>query len=170
MTATSPTPTFLSRLALVVVLALIGVGLLRYGLSAETHQRVWRDVFDRTGGPMSFRFILQPVMATVAALADGIRDAKLGRTPYLWAILFNSNERVSRLSEGLNATARILLLGVGMDAIYQYSAGTFFPGEAVTIAVALAFIPYLILRGPISRVARWWMQRDRPDHLPRPGG
>jgi hypothetical protein len=32
---------------------------------------------------------------------------------------------------------------------------TFYPGEAVIVAIALAFFPYLLLRGPIARVARW---------------
>jgi hypothetical protein len=32
---------------------------------------------------------------------------------------------------------------------------TFYPGEAVIVAIALAFFPYLLLRGPIARIARW---------------
>ena len=35
---------------------------------------------------MTFRFILQPVMAAVAALHDGIKDARLGRSPYFWTV------------------------------------------------------------------------------------
>jgi hypothetical protein len=43
-----------------------------------------------------------------------------------------------------------------MDAIYQWIVlKTFYPGEAVIVAIALAFFPYLLLRGPIARVARW---------------
>lgn len=42
-----------------------------------------------------------------------------------------------------------------MDAIYQYwEFKTFYPGEAVIIALSLAVVPYLILRGPIARIAR----------------
>ena len=44
-----------------------------------------------------------------------------------------------------------------MDAIYQYQVlKTFYPGEAVIIALALAFVPYLLIRGPVARTARWW--------------
>ena len=32
---------------------------------------------------MSFRFILQPLMAAIAAFHDGAKDARLGREPYL---------------------------------------------------------------------------------------
>jgi hypothetical protein len=36
---------------------------------------------------------------------------------------------------------------------------TFYPGEMVIIAILLAFVPYLLLRGSFARVARWWMSR-----------
>ena len=43
-----------------------------------------------------------------------------------------------------------------MDVIYQLVVlKTFYPGEAVIVAIVLAFVPYLILRGPIARIARW---------------
>ena len=42
-----------------------------------------------------------------------------------------------------------------MDVIYQAIVlKTFYPGEAVIVALALAFLPYLLLRGPIARIAR----------------
>ena len=45
-----------------------------------------------------------------------------------------------------------------MDTIYQLKVlGTFYPGEAVIIALALAFVPYLLLRGPVVRIARHWV-------------
>jgi hypothetical protein len=75
------------------------------------------------------------------------------------------------LHEGLIATARILLLGIGMDLIYQYRVfDTFFPVEALIIALLLAFIPYLLLRGPVARIARWWMHRERTDGARKQGG
>ena len=36
---------------------------------------------------MTFRFILQPAMAFIAALRDGVMDARPGRRPYLWALI-----------------------------------------------------------------------------------
>jgi hypothetical protein len=141
----------------VVVLAavLIVLGFAWYGFSAEVHQRIWRDIAERPGGPMSFRFLLQPTMAFIAALHDGIQDARVHRTPYLRAILREPVERGDRLREGLFATSRLVLLGLGMDAIYQWRGlGTFYPGEALLITFLLAVVPYLVLRGPISVIAR----------------
>jgi hypothetical protein len=65
-----------------------------------------------------------------------------------------------RLHEGLIATARIILLGLVMDVIYQRTVfDTFHPGEAAVIAILLAFVPYVLLRGPITRIAAWWLGR-----------
>jgi len=149
--------------AVVAVCAFIALGAVWYGFSAEVQGRIWRDIVDRPGGPMTFRFILQPAMALLAALRDGIKDAKLDRPPYFWTVLSDPTERVGRLREGFLSTARIILLGLGMDAIYQYRVlDTFYPGEAALVALLLAFIPYLLLRGPIARVARRWLMRNRP--------
>ena len=78
-------------------------------------------------------------------------------------MLSNPAKRGGRLREGIVSTARIILLGLGMDAIYQNLVlGTFYPGEAALVALLLAFIPYLALRGPIARLAhRWQMHNHR---------
>ena len=147
----------LARLVVLLVVALIVAGLAWNGFSGETRLRLLQDMIDRPGGPMKFRFILQPVMATIAALHDGMKDARIGRSPYFWTILSNPAERAGRLHEGLISTSRIIFLGIGMDAIYQViELKTFYPAEAVIIALLLAFVPYLLLRGPIARIARWW--------------
>ena len=96
-------------------------------------------------------------MAAIAAMRDGIKDARTGRSPYLWTVLTDPRKRGARLREGLISTARIILLGLGVDAIYQFVVlKTFYPGEAVIVAIVLAFVPYLLLRGPIARIARSW--------------
>lgn len=59
------------------------------------------------------------------------------------------------LRKRLNATARIILLGIIMDVIYQIIVlKTFSPVEALIIAVVLAFVPYLLFRGIITRLAQ----------------
>jgi hypothetical protein len=88
-------------------------------------------------------------MAGIAALHDGMADARLGRTPYMWSLLTRSSRWFGRLEEGGISTARVLLLGLIMDTIYQLIVlKTFYPAEAVIVAIVLAFIPYLLLRGP----------------------
>ena len=62
-----------------------------------------------------------------------------------------------RLREGLNATARIILLGLVMDTIYQIlELQTFHPNEALIVALLLVFAPYVVMRGVVARVAGMW--------------
>lgn len=151
------------RLALGLVVGLMVLGVVCYGFATETLHRMWANLVARPGGPMTFRFILQPAMAAIAALRDGIKDARLGRRAYLWAILTGvrgPEGRGGRLWEGIVSTARILILGVVMDAIYQLLVmKTFYPAESAIIAILLAFVPYLLLRGLFARVARPWVAR-----------
>ena len=152
---------FLAQLVVVLTIALVVLGVIMHGVSVEGLARKWQNLVDRPSGPMVFRFVLQPIMATIAALLDGIADARTGRNPYLWTILTNPTERGSRLHEGLIATARIILLGLTMDLIYQFIVfDMFHPAEAVVITIVLAVLPYVLLRGPITRVARWWLDRE----------
>ena len=158
----TPTKTqiLLARLAVGLIVAFAVLGVAVYGFSAEVRQRIWQNLLERPSGPMTFRFILQPIMVSIAAWRDGARDARTGRSPYFWTILTNPAEVRGRLREGQIATARILLLGLVMDVIYQAIVfDTFHPGEAAIISILLAFVPYLLLRGPFARVVAWWRAR-----------
>ena len=110
-----------ARLAAAVIVGLIILGAVWYGISFESLDRLWKDTLARPGGPMTFRFILQPAMAALAAVHDGVEDARLGRTPYILSILRGIEPRGARLWESVVSTARILILGVVMDSIYQGS-------------------------------------------------
>src|SRR5260370_18614431 len=104
---------------------------------------------------MRSRFILQPLMAAIAAIHDGREDARAGRSPYFMTGLRNPQERIGRLREGLNATARIILLGLAMDVIYQLLVlKTFYPNDAIVICWLLAFLRYVIIRGLVLRITR----------------
>ena len=160
----TPAPTrnqiLLAQVVWAVMILFVLVGIAWYGLSGEVLGRIWHNLIERPGGPMTFRFILQPIMATAAAAMAGVRDARAGRSPYLWTILSNPAQRVGRLQEGMVATARIVLLGLVMDTIYQILVfETFHPGEAALISLILAFFPYVLMRGPIAHLASWWFRR-----------
>lgn len=161
--APSKSAVFQARLAIGLLIGLVILGVAWYGVSFENLDRLWRDILDRPGGPMTFRFILQPAMALIAALRDAVIDARLGRRPFIWALMRGVRDpqgRSGRLWEGVISTARILILGVLMDSIYQWVVfQTFYPVQAAVIAVLLAFVPYFVLRGPIQRIASRWVAR-----------
>jgi len=147
----------LAKLIIALILVLIVAGIVWHGVSIPTFRRIWHQLIDRADAPMRFRFILQPLMAAFLAIRHGLNDARTGRSPYFWTMLGNPRERAQRLNEGLNATARIIFLGLLMDAIYQVIVlRRFYPAEAVIVALLFAFIPYVIIRGPATRIARRW--------------
>jgi len=119
--------------------------------------RLWDNVVGRLHGPLVFRLLLQPMMAMAFAIRDGRRDAREGRIPYFWAIFTNSGHRTELLREGWKALARVFLFAVTIDLVYQLIVFRWiYPGEALIVAFALAFTPYLLLRGPVNRIVRWW--------------
>jgi hypothetical protein len=160
--ATSQELGVLAKLVIVFAIVLIVVGVVWHGVSGDAFRRFWHDLVERPDAPMRFRFLLQPLMAALAAIHDGREDARAGRSPYFITVLRNPQQRVGLLREGLNATARIILLGLVMDVIYQFIVlKTFYPNEALVIALLLAFVPYLIIRGLVFRVARSRIHRQR---------
>ena len=122
--------------------------------------RLWYDLVGRLVGPMQFRLYLQPLMASILAIRDGIKDARAGDDAYFHSLLTDPLHRPAKLKAGIAAVARVLIFAVLMDAVYQIiQLHWFYLGEAILVALQLAFIPYLIIRGPANRIAVWWLRR-----------
>lgn len=117
--------------------------------------RMLLNVTDRVGGPMTFRIILQPTMALLLAFRAGLKDAQQGRPPYFWTILTDPSQRADLLREGWKAVARVFFLAVIMDVIYQLIVFRWvYPLESILVAILLAVVPYLLIRGPVNRIVR----------------
>jgi hypothetical protein len=118
------------------------------------------NLVGRVYGPLTLRFFLQPLIAIVAATKDGVKDAHEGKPPYFWTIFTQPQARSELLREGWKTLSRTLAFGAVMDAIYQIIVFRWIhPLELVTIVLTLAFVPYLLWRGPVNRFARRWMLR-----------
>jgi hypothetical protein len=140
------------------VAGLFILGCIWHGISPESLGQLWKNILAEPRGPLTFRFILQPAMAVGAALRDGIDDARAGRSPFLWSMARGIEARGGLLWAAIRSTARMVILATAMDGVYQWLVlDTFYPREAVAIALLLGFIPYLLLRGPIGRIARRWI-------------
>jgi hypothetical protein len=121
----------------------------------EILTRFWDQLIAQPSGPLAFRLILQPIMATILAILDGLKDARVGRPPYSWTILSDPSQRAAYLREGLKRLSRVIVFALVMDAIYQFMVlGRFYLGEALVTAFVLAVLPYLLIRGPVDRIAR----------------
>jgi hypothetical protein len=121
----------------------------------ELITRGWEGLMDRIGGPMTFRLIMQPLMATLLAVRAGVKDAREGRPPYFWTILTQPELRTDLLLEGWRSVARVFFLAIIIDLIYEWVVGRpFYPLETLIVAVGLAVLPYLLVRGPVNRLVR----------------
>jgi hypothetical protein len=147
----------LAKLVVATGIALMVAGAMSHPVTIAAAERIWYQELTRASAPMKFRFVLQPLMAAFLAIRDGRQDAHAGRSPYIWAVLREPRERRALLIHGLNQTARIIVLGVVMDVIYQLIfLKMFYPVEALIIALVLAFLPYVLIRGPVARIMRLW--------------
>jgi hypothetical protein len=117
--------------------------------------RIVENLADRVSGPMSFRFLFQPIMAAIFAIISGLKDAKAGNPPYFWSLLSDKSQRAAMLKDGWKSVGKVFVLAMILDLVYQIVVLHFFyPGEMLIVAILLAIIPYLILRGLVTRIAR----------------
>lgn len=125
--------------------------------------RVGTQLLARVSGPMKFRLVLQPCMAAFFAVRAGLADAKAGKSPYFWGLLSDPGQRVEMLKDGWKSVGRIFILALVLDAVYQLIVMHFiYPGEMIIVAFILAIVPYLIVRGLVTRVAR--LKKSTPTH------
>jgi hypothetical protein len=106
-------------------------------------------------GPMKFRLILQPLMAILFAVRSGLKDAKEGKPAYYWGIFTQPDRRRDMLRDGWKSVGRVFVFAIIIDLVYQLIVFRwFYPFESILVAAILAFIPYLVIRGPVNRIAR----------------
>jgi hypothetical protein len=123
-------------------------------------ERIIGNLLGRLDGPLHFRFIVQPLMAAIFAVIDGVKDAKAGKPAYFWAMLSTPEHRKELVKDGWKHVGKIFILAIVLEVIYQLKfQGTFYPGEMLIVAVALAIAPYLMLRGPVNRLMRIWEKK-----------
>jgi hypothetical protein len=119
---------------------------------------VMNALLDRLTGPLHFRMIFQPLMGSIFGIRDGWRDAKEGRPAYFWAVFTDGVNRKAFLRDGLRSVEKILILAAVLDLVYQYiELGKVRLGPTFVIAILLAFVPYLLVRGPVNRIVRRWL-------------
>jgi hypothetical protein len=124
-------------------------------LMDELLSRLATNLVGRIDAPMSFRFYLQPAMASIFAIISGLKDAKAGNPPYFWAMATNPAHRAELVKDGWKSVGKVFVLALMLDVIYQWIVQAFiYPGEAVIVAITLAILPYLVLRGLVTRIAR----------------
>jgi hypothetical protein len=121
------------------------------------------DFIQRLDGPLHLRFYMQPLMAGLLAVRDGMRDARDGRGAYLWTVLTDSSQRRYLIEDGWKGISKVFLLACLLDAIYEWIVWrSLRPLQMLLVAALLSVIPYSLLRGPINRLLH--VQETRDSH------
>jgi hypothetical protein len=121
----------------------------------EIFARVWHNLGSRLTGPMNLRLIIQPTVATILAIRAGLRDARQNRPAFLWGVLRNPAHRRELLRQGWKDVGKVFVLATILDLVYQLIVHRrVYILELLITAVTMAIVPYVLFRGPISRIAK----------------
>ena len=127
-------------------------------LNIPSITEIGSELLGRLHGPFSFRFVLQPLMAAFYAVRYGVKDAREGKPAYFWSVVAHPTERRELLREAWHHVLRVIILGVVMEVLYEIIVfKAIRPLQLVLVVLGLAFVPYVLLRGPVNRIARRWI-------------
>jgi hypothetical protein len=116
-------------------------------------RQAWEDLFGRIDGPMSFRLIMQPVVATFLAIRTGWADAREGRPIFFWTLARDPAQTRAMLRNLWRIAGKVFLVALVLDAIYQIIVlHWFYPLQALIVATLLALVPCMVVRGVGNRV------------------
>jgi hypothetical protein len=128
----------------------------------ETLPRILEELIGRATGPLAFRLIIQPSVATIIAIRAAWKDAREGRPAYGWAILNDPVHRRERLREGWKDIAKVFVAAVVIDSVYEIIVfHRIYLHQPLIVAATLAVVPYFLIRGPVNRIAQHWMRRHQ---------
>lgn len=127
----------------------------------DTVVRFLKDVFPRIDGPFGFRIFLQPTIAIIFAIRDGLKDARLGKPAYFRALFTRPDIRGELLRSGWKSVSKVFFVALGLEFVYEIIVlRWFYPVEALIVATVLALLPYVVIRGSINRMSKKLSNRD----------
>lgn len=124
------------------------------GWMEEMFSRGWHELIARDSGPLHFRLILQPLVATLFAIRSGLRDAREGRPAFFWTVVLDGQHRRDHVRNMWKDVGKLFLVAITLDVIYQIMVLRWlYPIQMFIVAAMLALVPYLLVRGLTNRFA-----------------
>ena len=121
----------------------------------EALRRGWENLIGRSDGLMNLRLLIQPAVAILFAIRAGLRDAHNGQPPFLWAVFSNPDQRRELLRQGWKDVGTVFIVALILDSIYQVIVHSgIYTLELLITATILAIVPYAMIRGLVTRLAR----------------
>ena len=113
------------------------------------------ELFGRTDGPLTFRLVLQPLVATFLGVRAGIRDARAGAPIYGWELVSNPAHRRDLVRDGWKDVGKVFIFAVLIDIIYEIVVFKGLKlGQPMIMGLVLVLPAYLLTRGPVNRLLR----------------
>jgi hypothetical protein len=113
------------------------------------------DLPKRLTGHGRFRFVLQPLVASILGIRNGIADARAGRPRYILGLAIDREHRRELAREALRTIVNLLLMGILLDSAFQWMIlGLSYPGPALVVGPVLITTPYAIARVLANRATR----------------
>ena len=114
----------------------------------------FEEMLGRASGPLNFRLVVMPTMATLFGIRAGLRDAREGKSTFVWGLLTMPAGRPEALRSAVKDVGKVFVMAVIMDTAYQLIV---FRGlrllQVLVVAVACAIVPYVLIRGPVALIA-----------------
>jgi hypothetical protein len=115
-------------------------------------QQFFDDMFARLSGPGRLRFIIQPTIALLLGLRDGVRDLREGLLPFLW-VCFQKNLRQKALVHAFQAIRDLVSVAIVLDVIFQFIIfDDVHPGASLLLGPVLIAIPYAVSRSLTTQI------------------
>lgn len=122
-------------------------------------------IIARIVGPMSLRFVFQPLVALLLGIRDGVMDAKAGEPPFIIDLIVDRDNRGAKLAGVLKSLSKTIVIATVFDMIAQYlifDQVRVIP--AIMVGVFLLSVPYSLARGITNRI----VSARRSDQISEP--
>src|SRR4051812_46856919 len=119
----------------------------------EMLTRGFEDLIARGGGPLHLRLFLQPVVATILAIAAGWENAWQGQPVSFWSLLREPTQTTSMLRNLWRIAGKVFLVAIVLDVVYQIIVLRWiYPVETLIVATMLALVPCMLVRALGNRI------------------
>jgi hypothetical protein len=110
-------------------------------------------IIARIGGPMSLRFVFQPLVGLLLGVRDGMMDAKAGEPPFIFGLIIDKENRKAKLASLFKSLSKTIIIAIVLDMIAQYIIfNQIRVSGAIIIAIIILVVPYSVARAITNRV------------------
>ena len=118
------------------------------------------DLLGRAGGPFRFRLVVMPTVVVVLAIRAHLKDVRAGKPVLVGAFFTSPAERRRLIRSALRDILRVFIVACVLDVIYQILfLRAFYPVQMLIVAVLFAIVPYVLIRGPVTRLVHVMIRR-----------